>query len=119
MQAKHVKVLVRRDMAEIISTTVFEHEVDILRDIHGAGNIDVLEDEFPSVEIEAEEEYGRLANCYGRNEAGQPYVERALGNTSDSLLEFYGDVVAPKRGRKAGAEQKSKSKDGAETGGGE
>ena len=37
MQAKHVQVLVRRDMAEVISTTVFEHEVEI-----GCGAIRVV-----------------------------------------------------------------------------
>lgn len=104
MQAKHVKVQVRRDMAEIISTIVFEHEVEILRDLHGTGNITVLEDEFPSVEIDADEEYGRLANYYGANDTGQPYVERNIGNTPDSLRGYYGEEVAPKRGRKAKAE---------------
>lgn len=88
MQAKHVKVQVRRDMAEVISAVVFEHEVEILRDIHGAGNIEVLGGDYPVVEIDAEEEFGRLSNCYGRNDQGQPYVERVIGINARQLAAF-------------------------------
>ena len=98
MLAKHVQVLVRRDMAEIICTTVFEHEVEILRNIHGDGNITVDESvEYPVIEIDAGEEFDRLANAYGRNDEGQMYVERCIGR-GPKQLEAMG---IKKRGRPA------------------
>ena len=105
MKAKHVQVLIRRDMAETISTAVFEHEVEILRDIHGPGKIEQTDSDYPEVEIDANEEYSRLASYYGANDSGQPYVERAIGIGPHKLAEFYGEDAeeAPKRGRKAKA----------------
>lgn len=86
MLAKHVQVLVRRDMAEIIGTTVFEHELEILRDIHGDGNVDVdTAIEFEPVEIDSNEEFDRLANVYGSNDQGQMYVERVIGRGPKQL----------------------------------
>lgn len=85
MLAKHVKVLVRRDMAEIIGATVFEHEVEILKDVHGDSNIEELPDEFEPVEIDAGEEFDRLAMVYGRNDEGQLYVERCIGRGPKQL----------------------------------
>ena len=97
MLAKRVTVLVRRDMAEAIPATVFEHEVDILRDIHGAGNIEVLDAEFPDEELDAEDEFGRLKMYYGQNDQGAFYVERIHGVSSRALEAF---DVTPKRGRR-------------------
>jgi hypothetical protein len=102
MLAKHVKVLVRRDMAEVIGTTVFEHEVEILRDIHGDSNIEQLPDEFDAVEIDAGEEFDRLAMVYGRNDEGQMYVERCIGRGAKQL-EALG-VKKPGRPKKADEE---------------
>ncbi len=87
MLAKHVVCLVRRDMAEAIPTTVFEHEVEILRDIHGDANVDVV-DTLPdndAVEIDAAEEMDRLTAYYGMNDAGQPHAERVYGRTYKNL----------------------------------
>jgi hypothetical protein len=39
-----VLVHIFRDMAETISTVCFEHEVDILAEIHGEGNVTVVND---------------------------------------------------------------------------
>ena len=107
MKAKHVQVLIRRDMAEIISTAVFEHEVGILSDIHGPGKIEQIDGDYPEVEIDASEEYARLASFYGTNESGQLYVERVIGIGHRKLEEFYGAEVeeAPRRGRKAKADE--------------
>ena len=105
MQTKHVQVLIRRDMAEVISTAVYEHEVEILRDIHGAGNVELIESDYPTVEIDENEEYDRLMNTYGRNDNGQPYVERAIGYSARHLAEFSGEAPAPKRVRKAKVEE--------------
>lgn len=87
MLAKHVVCLVRRDMAEAIPTTVFEHEVEILKDIHGDANVEVVDalpDNAP-VEIDAAEEMDRLTACYGMNDAGQPHAERVYGRSYKGL----------------------------------
>lgn len=96
MLAKHVSVLVRRDMAEIIGTTCFEHEVEILRDIHGDSNIEEVESNFEPIEIDAGEEFDRLANVYGRNDEGQMYVERCIGRGPKQL-----EALGYKKTRKA------------------
>lgn len=99
MLAKHTNVLVRRDMAEIINCQVFEHEVEILRDMHGDANIEEIGGDFAPVEIDASEEFDRLANVYGRNDEGQMYVERVIGRGPKQL-----EVLGYKKpGRKAAA----------------
>jgi hypothetical protein len=102
MLAKHVSVLVRRDMAEIIGTTCYEHEVEILRDIHGHSNVEEVAGEFEPVEIDENEEFDRLANVYGRNDEGQMYVERVIGRSPKQLAEL---GVKVKRSRKAEVEE--------------
>lgn len=100
MLAKHVKVHVRRDMAEIIPAVVFEHEVEILRDMHGDGNIEEVESDYPAVEIDSAEEFDRLVNVYGRNDEGQLYAERCIGRGYKQLEALaYKDPA--KRGRPA------------------
>lgn len=100
MLAKHVSVLVRRDVAEIIGATCFEHEVEILRDIHGYGAIEETESDYPPIEIDAGEEFDRLAMVYGRNNEGQMYVERVIGR-GPKQLEALAHKPAAKRGRPA------------------
>ena len=100
MLAKHVTVLVRRDMAEVIGTTVFEHEVEILRDMHGDSNVELTDKEHEVVEIDASEEFDRLANTYGRNEEGQMFVERVIGRSVKNL-EALAHKETAKRGRPA------------------
>ena len=87
MLVKHVAALVRRDMAEVINASVFEHELEILKDIHGEGNIELAPDQPDNApfEIDATEEFGRLMAYYGENEQGQPYVERVFGRTARGL----------------------------------
>lgn len=100
MLAKHVTVLVRRDMAEVIGTTVFEHEVEILRDMHGDSNVELTDKEHEVVEIDSAEEFDRLANTYGRNEEGQMFVERCIGR-GVKQLEMLAYKETSKRGRPA------------------
>lgn len=106
MLAKHVNVLVRRDMAEIIGTTCFEHEVEILRDMHGYGAIEELPGEYDPVEIDAGEEFDRLAMVYGRNDEGQLFVERVIGRSAKQL-EALGVKEPAKRGRPAKEESEA------------
>lgn len=104
MLAKHVTVLVRRDMAEAIPVAVFEHEVEILKEIHGEGNIEAVEDapDYPPVEIDSSEEMDRLANTYGTHENGQLYAERVYGRSAKGL-EAYAHKPA-KKGKAAADE---------------
>ena len=97
MQAKYVNVLIHRGMAETIPVTVLEHEVELLRDVHG--QVD-LADEQPDtiIEIEPEEEFDRLKRKYGMNDAGQFYVERVFGVSAKTLEAF---AHKPKRGKAA------------------
>jgi hypothetical protein len=37
-------VEVRRDMTESIAKLVYEHEIDVLREVHGEGNVTVIDD---------------------------------------------------------------------------
>ena len=103
MLAKHVTVLVRRDMAEAIPVAVFEHEVEILKDIHGEGNVELIEDgvpDYPAVEIDSGEEMDRLMNTYGQGDSGQFYAERVYGRSHKGLEAF-----AHKPTKKAAAEK--------------
>jgi hypothetical protein len=101
MLAKHVTVLVDRDMAEKIPTTAFEHEVEILKDIHGEGKITLVTSapDFPAIEIDAEEEFARLMNAYGSNDQGQFYAERVFGRTARGLEAY---AHRPAKAGKAG-----------------
>ena len=103
MLAKHVTVLVRRDMAEAIPVQCYEHEVEVLKDVHGEDKIEVVNDlpDVPPVEIDAGEELNRLMNTYGANDAGQPFAERVFGRGVRGL-EAYAHKPA-KKGRAAAA----------------
>lgn len=98
MLVKHTVVIVQRDMAEKIPTTVFEHEVEILKDIHGEGNVSIADDQpdFVPFDLDASEEFGRLMQHYGENEQGQSYVERVFGRTARGL-EAYAHRPAKKK----------------------
>jgi len=41
---RRVLVEVRRDMTETIAKLVYEHEIDVLREVHGDGNVVVADD---------------------------------------------------------------------------
>jgi hypothetical protein len=104
MLAKHVTALVRRDMAEVIACSVFEHEVEILKDVHGDGAISLASGEgipdYAPVEIDAEEEFARLMQAYGQNDQGQFYAERVFGRTARGL-EAYAHRPAKKKAAQA------------------
>lgn len=114
MQAKHIRALVRRDMAETISTSVFEHEIEVLKEIHGEANVsiaDPLPDVAP-VEIDSAEEFDRLMQCYGTSESGQPYAERVFGRGARGL-EAYA-YRKPKAGKRAAVADADPDNAGAE-----
>ncbi len=113
MLAKHVTVLVRRDMAEVIPVTVFEHEVEVLKDVHGDGAIEAAEDQqdFAPVEIDSGEEFDRLKARYGMNDAGQFFAERVFG-VSHKGLEAFAHKPAKKGGKAAADEPAKKGGEG-------
>lgn len=113
MLAKHVTVLVRRDMAEVIPVTVFEHEVEVLKDVHGEGAIDLIENQpdHPPVEIDTAEEFDRLKGRYGMNDAGQFFAERVFGVSARSL-EAFAHKPAKKGGKSAADESAKKGGEG-------
>ena len=104
MLAKHVLVVVSRDMAEKLPATVFEHEVELLKDIHGDGSVDIVDrlEAADPIEVDADMEFDRLISYYGTNDNGQPYAERVFGRSSRGL-EAHAFRPA-KRGRKAAEE---------------
>lgn len=90
MLAKYVTCNVRRDMTTIIPVACFEHEVELLKAIHGDSNIEIADlraDELP-VELDATDEYDRLTNTYGLAENGQPHAERVFGRSARGLEAF-------------------------------
>lgn len=104
MLAKYTRVLVHRDMAATIPATVFEHEVEVLKDMHGEDKI-TLDDEqpdLPPVEVDAAEEYDRLVAYYGQSEAGMSHAERVFGR-SPKGLEAYA-WRKPRKGKAADAD---------------
>jgi hypothetical protein len=111
MLAKHVTVLVRRDMAEVIPATVFEHEVEVLKDVHGEGAIELVEgqQDFASVEIDTGEEFDRLKARYGMNDAGQFFAERVFGHSHRGLEAF---AHKPAKQAKAAADKPAKQAEG-------
>lgn len=80
MKARLIHVLVKRDMAEEISTITYAHALPILQEIHGEENITVIGDsDQPPVDLNPAEEYGRLETLYRLHESGVSHVERVYG----------------------------------------
>ena len=111
MLARYVKCHVHRGMAETIAPVVFAHEVEILKDVHGDGNVTVVDamEDHPPVELDKGEEVSRLTAYYGSDQGGQYFVERVYGRNAEKLGGGYAGVeehilmphhdAAPRRGR--------------------
>lgn len=111
MLARYVKCHVHRGMAETIAPVVFAHEVEILKDVHGDGNVTIVDkmEEHSPVEVDKGEEVARLTAYYGSNQNGQYFVERVYGRNAeglDSAYELFEGTAtmmnrdaAPRRGR--------------------
>jgi len=104
MQARYVDVLLRRNMAETLALTVYEHEVEVLKDVHGDAAVEVVgRADYPPVELDAADEYNRLKTRFGANDAGQAYVERVFGISARSLEDHAAKHA--RRGRRAAEEE--------------
>lgn len=68
MKARKTEILITRSMFEKIPRTVYEHEIPILKEVHGEANInknDKKFTEYPVEEIDHAAEYNRLSQEYG------------------------------------------------------
>ena len=92
MLVKIVRVIVVRDMAEKIPVTCAEHEVEVLKDMHGAENVSYVDDEvvdaMKPVEIDVGMEFGRLEAAYGMGPSGMSHVEHVFGPSERGLSEW-------------------------------
>lgn len=103
-EAKCVVAIIERDIAEKIPVTVMLHELLVLEAVHAKALIrpsDVAP-LIESKEVDLEDEYDRLANQYGFDESGIPFVERVYGRLDEFVRkaeEIYSDHqgVKPKR----------------------
>lgn len=84
-EAKYVVALIERDVAEKIPVTVLLHEIPVLEMVHSKAvirpaDIDPIVE---SREVDLMDEYDRLANQYGADENGIPFVERVYGRLDE------------------------------------
>lgn len=72
----------------VIPTTVPEHEVEVLKVIHGDDKVRVIDPDFDVVEVDAngDAEIARLTNAYRRVNAPDP-VRRAFPGGANDLRE--------------------------------
>lgn len=102
MKAKFVVATISRGITEKTPVSVMLHEVAVLKQIHGEGNVavvDTLPDQKP-FDISAAEEYSRLDMAYGvEPETKLSYAERAFGKFNearfcDDAEGLLSDVIA-------------------------
>lgn len=93
-------VLICRTEVEKTPKTVFAHEVEVLRKIHGERRIELTDAKSPvgKVDVDLSEEYQRLLDEYSlaEGEDGHPVI-----NLFGDVESFVDAVKAPKRGKKA------------------
>ena len=104
-EAKCVVAIIERDIAEKIPVTVMLHELLVLEAVHAKALIrpsDVAP-LIESKEVDLEDEYDRLANQYGFDESGIPFVERVYGRLDEFVRKVEDGYAQPKQpGRKTG-----------------
>lgn len=88
----YLLVLLRRSENEKTPLTVFPHEVEVLKKLHGEDSILETEDEPPvkQGEFDTEAEYARLESMYKGNERVPYPVEAALGDLDEFESSFEG-----------------------------
>lgn len=93
-----VTCVVTRDPMTIIHTTICPHEVDIVRAIFGADNVELLEGETGTTEIDAEGEIKRLENKYGTGQLEAAFGQTYAGTIRSLLLTAKAKTSAPAAG---------------------
>lgn len=83
-------VMLRRSENEKTPLTVFPHEIDVLKALHGEDSIIETDDNPPvkSSEFDTEEEYSRLQGMYIGNDKVPNPVRDALGDVDDFEKSF-------------------------------
>lgn len=91
---KEVVVVIEKDTMMKIPTTVYEHEVLVLTEIHGEDKVVVKEEYevYAPEDFVVADEFERMKAKYGRRlQSGQPHpVERAWGKTAAGLADHLG-----------------------------
>lgn len=91
---KEVVVVIEKDTMMKIPTTVYEHEVLVLIEIHGEDKVQVKEEYevYAPDDFVVADEFERMKAKYGRRlQSGQPHpVEQAWGKTAAGLADHLG-----------------------------
>lgn len=105
IKPRYVMAYIKRDMTETLTKICFEHEFEILREIHGEGNVTYkLPEELPreerkhipqlAVPISASDEYSRLELVYDRHaEKKMTNVEAVYGRFGNEFIRAAGGAV--------------------------
>lgn len=105
---KHVNVLIRRDVAAQIPRTVRDHEVPLLRLVHGKSNVTIVSEKAVKEAIDPAAEFERLCRVYGydaRKEAFRAEIIYGVdGRELAELLEADREKVARAEQEQARAE---------------
>lgn len=108
MKVKHIVVTIKRGLSETTPVSCYAHEVDLLKSLHGNGNVEVADkraDEAP-IDIEPGNEYSRLEMHYGIDtKTEMSHVERLFGIYDEDEFVTKVEAMLPKaKAVKAAAE---------------
>lgn len=111
MKAEYIVILIRKDVMQETPVTVFPHEIQILYEVHGESNVNVIDPfpDYPVQEIDPDSEYSRLEQRYGvdpeRNSMsfvelvyGKPFqknLDKEIALGKDRIVTGDSDFVAP------------------------
>tara|TARA_R110000868_G_scaffold108750_3_gene296555 strand:+ start:58 stop:516 length:459 start_codon:yes stop_codon:yes gene_type:complete len=95
MQLVEHTIAVTRDITQTVHRKAWDHEMPVLKVLHGSDNVSVLSSEtidYPGFNVS--DEYKRLKAKYNRKDDGQHLlVERIYGEDAVKLAERLGVVV--------------------------
>jgi hypothetical protein len=102
-----LRFFVRRDAATITTVTVPEHELTILRAIHGKDQVypDPKDPVAGSCLIDPEGEYGRMSGKYGPNQVAAVYGDDGGFKLAELAQQSIDRFAAPEK-KKAGSSKK-------------
>lgn len=114
-------VLLVRTESHKTPLIVQAHEIEVLKALHGADNIEITDAEPPVAEgtFEVADEYERLKQAYrGNNDIPDP-VREGVGTLADFEASFEGYEAKPKAVAKPKGGKGKKAEDGNNVGGGD
>jgi len=90
-------ITIQRDLTQVIHAKKWDHEMPILKILHGTDNVKILSSEeidFPGFNVS--DEYHRLKAKYNRKDDGNmALVQREYGNDAQRLAERLGVTHTP------------------------